>query len=1096
MASIFAPPELFCAYAFAVPADAEGDPDLRKGTHLRVYAGLGASFPICPFAVFRAASRESEPRFVRTVDRDGNVVDGIDLGQHGVVETTLLLADDETRHTTRIDLEPTNGNLDSAALLDQRDRVIGERDQPEWMFGAPVLHKLRLQGDAWVGLRTRSIDLDGVLGLSEKDALGLLGLPVNGLHPWYVGVHSRDDCLQRVMNGAPLRLNPMDRAEGPFDAIGEGEEYDRVEAMLASAQFGGGLEQLVGNLVDDQGDPPWAQHELQELDPRGTTRQFANAGRLGALQTAAVDPGIARFLGFSDCYFDLPDLGGRGWDTVAVVGLFALAPRAFDAHGLQLGSAEGEPALGSDLLRDILLRTIAQQSGQDIRDEVEEVTAMARERGFVVAPCVALAAAVPPWLPPALPDPQIVQRRWQASDGATPSALYRAGFAFPHMPLAAMSALARATGGGPLKTRHALMQVGALLRAQPGIFGHEMEPNARLNEIGAKVKVQERAGLLADQDIPADTGPADFVARASDFFGRFGPPVKFGTEQPPRPAPPKPVLRFHIEPADVDPASTADLSPGTLRITVAVPRPAPGERFTEDEQKRLGPMIVVPRLDDLAAGSLALAALELHLGVDKQTVPLAGAGFFDASFTIRAIAPQAWGSWTLSGIFHDTANTPSEGAEATVTMVDRRPPKVYPSGIGLYWTSPPGPSPEVQLRLKWPALAHSRHRVYLTDQEGLGIADADLAAAAHGNEPSRGLVAAVGCKNVLGGRAGSRDRFTLITEPPIEAGDDGAALLDTRLPRSLATVQFLRVVPLGPDGAEPAFDTCGIVPVAVPENRSPPPPLLGGAVDPVTGIAMLTISTDGFNRTLLARDEPGLFDAALPGTEPPTFRIRRAVGPVSDPIYAGTIGRDVLALAEDDGTTALFTATFEDANGGSGLEPFVRYVYWADVRLPPERRLPADFAPLEPAGGVTSVDAAGRQSQPRPTSTPSAPRTLMHAPDLVAGPDPASVVTRAPSGAADIEVTVEIADPPRAHAKAVDRFRLAIWTQWQGGEIEPARNANGEDLAGNWPDIEDGVATIALTPPPGAGQQAPLTLRLAFVDPLGRMGSLTAIEVP
>ena len=43
MATLFAPPGLFSAFSYAIDGT---DPDLRKGTHLRVFAGIGASFPL------------------------------------------------------------------------------------------------------------------------------------------------------------------------------------------------------------------------------------------------------------------------------------------------------------------------------------------------------------------------------------------------------------------------------------------------------------------------------------------------------------------------------------------------------------------------------------------------------------------------------------------------------------------------------------------------------------------------------------------------------------------------------------------------------------------------------------------------------------------------------------------------------------------------------------------------------------------------------------------------------------------------------------------------------------------------------------------
>jgi hypothetical protein len=127
----------------------------------------------------------------------------------------------------------------------------------------------------------------------------------------------------------------------------------------------------------------------------------------------------------------------------------------------------------------------------------------------------------------------------------------------------------------------------------------------------------------------------------------------------------------------------------------------------------------------------------------------------------------------------------------------------------------------------------------------------------------------------------------------------------------------------------------------------------------------------------LERDEPGLFTEGQPGAAPPRFGMRRGVGAVQDPIYARSLTKGDLVL---NGEEKVFVGEHTDDNAGAGLEPFVCYVYWAEVRLPRERRLPADLNPIEPPGGIAPVNLAGAADSPRPLSPPSAPRTLMHAP--------------------------------------------------------------------------------------------------------------------
>ena len=316
--------------------------------------------------------------------------------------------------------------------------------------------------------------------------------------------------------------------------------------------------------------------------------------------------------------------------------------------------------------------------------------------------------------------------------------------------------------------------------------------------------------------------------------------------------------------------------------------------------------------------------------------------------------------------------------------------------------------------------------------------------------------------------------------------------LKTQLPRSLETVQFLRVVPLGSDGEEFDFSQCGIVAVAVPESRRPAPPRLDAAIDRVTGKAVLTVSTDAVDEVVLKRDEPGLFNAGRPGDKPPLANIRRAVAGVADSIYARAVG--VPKPMVRDAATERYSATLEDDNGGRGLEPFVSYVYWAEWRMPAERRLPADFQELP--SDVTPLDPAAAQSRPRPKSAPSAPRVVMRIPpNAPAAPLAADVrVTQSPGATPDrVALQIEFAHPPRAHKLAMKRYRMAMWSKWNVGAIEPIRKAGGVLLEGSWPSIEDGTLATEVTRPADA---TTLTLMLAFVDPADRLGAVTTVPVP
>jgi hypothetical protein len=1096
MPTLFAPPEVMAAYSFAVDG---GDKDMLKGTHLRIFAGTGEAFPLAPFTVFKIRSRAFEPRGLVVTDRKGDVQPGLNLASLGIADATLITGDTDQQRTVRVDLHPdADSHLKRATLLSQSDRIIAERTDPRWMFSAPVLHKLRLAGTAAsVSVTTRRVDISDVAGRENlRVVAGIFGLPIRGTFPWYFGTLSRTDGLKQVDRGAPLRLNVMDQPSGPFDPIGSADEIARVNALLAAPQPGGGIETMVSRLVND-GDPPWKQIDKHQQPSPSGVKQYSNTPRLGALQLAALDPGLARFLGFAGTIDDLPDLDGReGWDCLAIVGTFAIDPAGFRDGGTRgedlLTVATGESSLFD---AHVLALDSFHHDGR-AADQLNKTIERAKASRLIIRTMVAVVAPVPPWLPPSLPKPQITEVRWEKGSAAEPSSRYRASFAFSHPPLAFLSAIAEEQGGN-WTSRHSFVDVGPhspSRRAAPRVFGHEVESLSRIRLYGSAGGSIAPAGLISEQHISAEATTSQFRFAASDFFGRFGPPIDAVVAPPPRPVPPPPVLRFHVEGSAVDPDSMANVSPGKLHMTFAVPRLPPADRFTPSETTSLASAILVPRLDDLAAGALRIEKAEVS-GV-ATPIDCSTPGLQTVTIPLPGLGPQKSDTFDLTVVFLDEDGTSSATARVGVPFRDPRPPKLFPSGIGLFWTSAPGPSPDVEISLKWPAAPKSLHRVYLTDQQGLGLSANELhqpgTPATIG--PSRGRVGAVGAQKILGGAVVNRTAFRLLTDPPIKAGGDGLAIATIELPRSLSTVQFLRVVPLTDDGLEAPFDQCGIVPVAVPDDRIPLAPRIDGSVDPTTGIATLAVSTSAFDAVALQRDEPGLFNPGAQGNEKPRFRIRRAAGVVPDPIYAREIAKGSMAVSATDQVT--FAASVTDDNGGAGLVPFVRYAYWADVRLPPERNLPAGVAPLVPPGGIQSLDPTSGASQPRPPSLPSAPRVLMHIPPQPPKAlSPAAVTVVRQVSAGSCTVTLTIADPPLANAKAVAQFRLAAWAQWAGHAIEPIQTVDGVNLSGAFPELGSSPLLLSIVFPPGVDPTSALSLRLAVVDPVDRMSDLVSVAV-
>lgn len=1084
MQSIKAPPQVLSALAFAVQPGS--DKDLREGTHLRVFAGLGPSFPIGPLVV-RGFSTRGDQRSCAFFAQDSQGQPaGSEFGPDGFLEVTLLLDEPENLTTSSIEIDEGMAAIQAAALLDQSGRVIGMRDQGPFVFSGPTYHKLRIWGAGTLNVIQRLMPniMAVELQADRESILTTLALPIAGEFPWYLGIQNRDDGLVRVERGAPQRFNPMDRPFGDLEGLSPGDELDRVVNSLASLHVDGDVDALIERLVSAP-EPPWLQQErMQNLGSTPTGRpQHADIGRLGTLQLAAADPGIARYLGFADRIDDLP---GNRWSTLTIFGLFAVSLADFRRHGLDLSAIDGHTP--DNHLVSAYAENLRAATGADLGGAVQEVANRALATGCIIAPLAVTLDPVSQWLPPVVTPPQVFEKRWQGISGLAPSSepshLYRASFAFEGLPLVSQCGLARNEGGKWVSRNERL--AGLEHRAVPGIFGSEANTTLRLTELKADNASLKPAALLADHSIDASAGSTEFAVWASDVFGRFPEQVDpFPVEPPPRPQPPVPVLRFNFErrPGVIPPGTPA----GVVKIRIAVPEPLPqAEPFAAALVARLGSATVVPRLDDLPAGSFNIAAIQLgieELGDDP--IDASTPGIREHELVVPAVADEVT-RLNVLGRYIDTEGNESTIASAGFEVRNFRAPVLLKTGRGLFWSSEPGPGPEVQVKLRWNAPEGSRHRVYLADQAAMQITAADLA-----DDPqdatSRGLVAVRGAD-----REGIKKHFRLLTDPPLIA-QGGVVTLATQLPRSLETVQFLRVVPLGSDGEEADFAKCGIVAVAVPESRRPAPPRLDALPpDAETGAVQFTVIAEAVDQVVLERDEPGLFHPGQRGDRPPLAMIRRAVSGVADPIYARPVGVPV-AMSRDQ-TTGRYAARIVDDNDGSGLEPFVRYVYWAEWRMPPERRLPAEFDELP--SQITPVDASSAKDRPRPKSPPSAPRVVTHIPAAApAAPDAARVhVTQSPGASPDtVVLQIEVEDPPKAHKLASDRYRLAAWTKWAGGSIVPIRNADGLVLNGTLPSIEGGTVTTEIARPAAAAQ---LTLTLAFVDPAGRLGGSTSVALP
>ena len=93
-----------------------------------------------------------------------------------------------------------------------------------------------------------------------------------------------------------------------------------------------------------------------------------------------------------------------------------------------------------------------------------------------------------------------------------------------------------------------------------------------------------------------------------------------------------------------------------------------------------------------------------------------------ASICLRSASAKT-ASGTLTATFVDTAGVSSEVAERAgqPTAIAGGRWSCRPASASI-WTSRPGPAPDVELKLVWPAKPDTRYRVYVADQKGLAVA--------------------------------------------------------------------------------------------------------------------------------------------------------------------------------------------------------------------------------------------------------------------------------------------------------------------------------------------------------------------------------------
>ncbi len=941
----FAHPSLFRASAI----DGRSDDTVARVLHLRVRVSNKLGFPIHPFAAWRVTTDISQAQ-VTWINMGGTrVTPPFDPravgGAYGYV--TSGSPPESEWYWLSVDADPHGDDFAIDVIDRWSGRVLATRRKPPFDFGGTAMGILRVRG------RGEVRGVEGVPASSIPNAAMdttpslVFGPPVLG-GPWYQpDPISRDLPQDRLYFGANQRLGPLDRPDGSIAPLDPDDEVARVMTILAPTVID---EWLNAAFQDPTTPPPLVVRQGMEVGAAGRN-QTASYHAADALLTMAVDPDVARYLGLATAV--RPD--ESGFDQRVSLWLVAGEWMVANAvHTEMSGLSDPVPGWLPGSLAGLF------PGAEFIPKRYAGRPRETWERALLVAVAAAAVKA-----PPDVPDPPAVtasgRRYWHvAAGGASWSQTLQFNSNSP-----GMIAVVR-TAPTPLTSLHRLNPDGRRAPIVP--CGNPQRPDP--------------LGGVIDADIPADLAGAAWRLWQADEWGRWSTPTDCSGPEPERPSPPPPDCEDWWDPAAM-PEDDALREPGVLRLRIAVPAAsavAPGGSPIQQLQ------VSCPNLVKWRTSA------DEYLG-GNATIPVAGM----TELMIEAHpTPTTRGArlcLPLSLSFVDTAGRTSLTTERTIEVRDPRPPKVILTGPKLIWTSSPDPIGWSEMTLDWDAAANAAgYRVFLGDGRRLA---ADL-----GITLSSGELRAKHARLIWERRNDvvNKGAFTLLNENLVKAAGTTVSY-STRLPGTLAGVQFVRVVPVAANGAEAEFRYCGLTPIAVPSAERPPIPVLRVSAD-AAGAAAVTLEAAGLRSDLTS-------------TYPPEYRLRRTCTEVADPLYMPILRSGTLIL---DGSVWKGAVAF---GAPTPLPPFVRFSWVAEIRYPPEPE-------LEP--GAVAADGAVRPGGGAPVgpcpyvwSDPSLPVGSMFVPALPDAPEDA-LVESAVGGAA----TVKIPARP-THSRAVGQYEAVVY---------------------------------------------------------------------
>lgn len=811
--TLFAPSRLLSGVGIHDPSD----PHLAKGGHVRLFPNPSLGLPVAPIVVSRSTFNSDQLKRNARHDiewRDSNgslLAPPFNVTPGNPVFGTLPAAPGSRCVWLEVDMTPQRSfptfdprifetipvfeRLGGAAA---RPQLVGNVVRPfrggrlelaqmePSMLGPAAVQARSVAPYMLAGSHIAQIRVAGsgtVRGVSWLDISKLKGkkgrrwklwtLPHDSA-PRYLSVSNAESLAKdRVMTGAPLREALFDApvatpATAPSFPDPADHDFNRVVK-----RFDGELKDALDRLVTDLSLPQGELFNpvLSRDEVTGTVVGTINVNLLAAVQMAAIDPGMSRWLGLADTDVDVEALPEG---TLALYWIDSW----WDAAAMPPKGLFGQLMANSFAANQADLEQFRQIFDQKMPDGVKTPVAL----GTVVP----LIVGIPPDRPSRAGLGAMVSGPWNTH--MIPPAAARQ----VTVPLSGLTA--------------ANVLAFARVETSDTVALHDKGPD------GGKLPIS--AALLPDALVPglgevydrfAPPDPTRYRIAQADWFGRWSEWSEGLAPPAPRPRPPRPVPElFYTQPDIPDPVHDAPLS-GTIRFRIPVPQPL-----------------------QLPPGSLLVTALELTLNGQPPQIIAIGAGNLNVDLTRTgpALARCATGEIKLTSRWQDSGGQFSDPSpEISRVIRDPRPPASIVIPEVLDYGSRPDVTGKSRIQLRWTSSpGQATTRVYQSDEttlmtvlEKAGSATASIRAAiAAAPNPAARAAIFVANKAVFG-----RTSFELVNPDQFTA-----SAFEHKVSGSLRVLVFYRVVPVSNSNVEGPFGESALVPFGIPNSGPPATPLL------------------------------------------------------------------------------------------------------------------------------------------------------------------------------------------------------------------------------------------------------------------------------